>query len=44
LEAVDHLDEIYIEGQSVLAKEIKSALKIPENDRRIIEKSILYPG
>jgi hypothetical protein len=38
LEAVDHLDEIYVEGQSVLASEIRSAISIPEYERRIIDK------
>jgi hypothetical protein len=36
LEAIDHLDEIYIEGKNKLLAELNSAIKIPENRRRLI--------
>jgi hypothetical protein len=36
LEAIDHLDEMYIEGKNKLQAEIDSALRIPEKERRLI--------
>lgn len=36
LEAVDYLEEIYVEGKNKLQAEINSALRIPEKDRRLI--------
>ena len=41
LEAVDHLDEIYIEGKSKLDEELKHAKQIPANQRRLVSKKFL---
>jgi hypothetical protein len=36
LEAIDHLDEIFLEGKNKLLSELNSAIKIPEHRRRLI--------
>lgn len=41
LEAVDHLQEIYIEGKSKLDQEVRYAQSIPANQRKIIDKNYL---
>jgi hypothetical protein len=41
LEAVDHIQEIYIEGKSKLKEEIMFAQSIPSNQRKIIDRNYL---
>ena len=44
LDAVDHLDEIYIAGKSKFESEVESAKNIPSQQRRLLDKSAINIG
>ena len=41
IEAIDHINEIFIEGKSKLKEEVRHAQRIPANQRKIIDKNYL---
>mmetsp|Transcript_31106 Transcript_31106/g.47519 ORF Transcript_31106/g.47519 Transcript_31106/m.47519 type:complete len:80 (-) Transcript_31106:116-355(-) len=41
IEAIDHLDELYVEGVSKLSQELMHARNIPQNERRLIDKHFI---
>jgi len=39
LDAIDNLEDIYVEGQNILQNEVDNAKNIPETQRRLLDKS-----
>lgn len=41
IEAVDNLEDMYLEGQNILQNEVDCAKNIPETQRKLLDKSAI---
>lgn len=41
IDAIDNLEDIYLEGRNILKNEVNCAKNIPESHRRLLDKSAI---